>query len=561
MQKFWTRWLLGAVLLIVGCDGCRRPDSEKDADEKVPVQDFTSLPPDIFPADDQATRGSVKPGHWTSASYELKSNKADSRGQLTSRFQMIGDTAADSFDASQLPSLRPIVLPKGQKRRFDYRLLVPVPFSDETSQIRLSNRYTSAGQGTYYEAPPQSFELMAPEEYYFVVLTSRPQRYTRLRKANWAESSRSSMGFVGRGGNYRIMIPPAGGVMPLSETMLDWTSTAVVWWDNLSPDALTPSQQLALADWVNFGGTLVVNGPDAAESINQSSFAKILALRPTSNIELDPSAGKTLLQSWAVETDRSTDKQIATLGGAAARVAVDGRNAVDATEVEGSGNLILTRRQGLGRVVQARFDLMEDWLSSWSSYDSFINGVILGRPRRAFRNSADPLLSDSASKLYPDLGSRAVGADLNTRLRITSRDAILPIATANDSQNKNRSESKAKGMRSFDRLAFGSTQAGIGGWNDQSDVLDLCTDVVANESAIEVPEMSLVMKSLGLYLLVLVPLNYIVFRLMGRLEYAWLAVPVIAIGGTIAISRAVRLDIGFARSQTELSLLEMQYRF
>ena len=45
---------------------------------------------------------------------------------------------------------------------------------------------------------------------------------------------------------------------------------------------------------------------------------------------------------------------------------------------------------------------------------------------------------------------------------------------------------------------------------------------------------------------------------MGRLEYAWLAVPIIAIGGAVWVARAARLDIGFARSQTEVAVLELQ---
>ena len=46
--------------------------------------------------------------------------------------------------------------------------------------------------------------------------------------------------------------------------------------------------------------------------------------------------------------------------------------------------------------------------------------------------------------------------------------------------------------------------------------------------------------------------------MIGRLEYAWFAVPVIAIGGAAFVARAARLDIGFARSQTQLAMVEMQ---
>ncbi|EMI19406.1 putative membrane protein [Rhodopirellula maiorica SM1] len=99
---------------------------------------------------------------------------------------------------------------------------------------------------------------------------------------------------------------------------------------------------------------------------------------------------------------------------------------------------------------------------------------------------------------------------------------------------------------------------GIGGWNDGSDAVELTQAILRNESGIVIPPSSLVVRSLGFYLIALVPLNYLVFRLFGKLEYAWLTVPVIAIAGAVWVARSAQLDIGFARSQTELAILETQ---
>ena len=63
---------------------------------------------------------------------------------------------------------------------------------------------------------------------------------------------------------------------------------------------------------------------------------------------------------------------------------------------------------------------------------------------------------------------------------------------------------------------------------------------------------------LVVYLLVLVPVNWLVFRVLGRVEWAWLAAPVIAIVGAVVVVRLAQLDIGFARSRTEIAVLEMQ---
>jgi hypothetical protein len=49
-----------------------------------------------------------------------------------------------------------------------------------------------------------------------------------------------------------------------------------------------------------------------------------------------------------------------------------------------------------------------------------------------------------------------------------------------------------------------------------------------------------------------------VFHALGRVEWAWIAAPLIALAGTLAVVRQAQLDIGFVRSQTEISLLELQ---
>ncbi len=86
---------------------------------------------------------------------------------------------------------------------------------------------------------------------------------------------------------------------------------------------------------------------------------------------------------WAVDTDRSTEKQIALLRSQSGRVAVDGPVAADATTLADSGDLVLTRRVGGGRVVQPRFDVTSDWMVNWQSYDSFVNAVLLATAQTA----------------------------------------------------------------------------------------------------------------------------------------------------------------------------------
>ncbi len=544
---------LVCVPLLAGCDGCRRDSDRQSGEEQeqVPLQDFTARRAEAFPGDANLAAGGIKPGHWMTASQSLKSNKVDARGELHSHASASAAIfATGSVEATQgnIPSVRPVVLPKGQQRRFDYRLLAPILGDHSNKRAFLSSRFLSAGRSVFYDTGKQPLNVLAGHEYFFVILTNRPERFAKFQVSDWVRPYRDEYAFKDSFPNYRIVFPPTTGVLPLSETMLDWTGTAVVCWDDLPADALTPGQQQAMADWVRFGGQLIVNGAAASDAISRTAMADLLPLRPTGNIELDADSGVELLKGWAVPTDPSTEKQIAMLRSQSGRVAVDGRTAADTVALANSGSLVLVRRVGNGRVVQPRFDLTSDWMVSWQSYDSFINAAILARPRREFALSDDASEESFIKQLYADHDAIAEDPALNTRFRITARDAVLPGATAGGSLATSR----------LDPLTAIRSSTGIAGWTDNSDAMRLCRDILKSESGIEIPDSSLVVRSLGYYLLILVPINYLFFRFLGRLEYAWLAVPLIAVGGAAWVARAARLDIGFARKHTELALLEMQ---
>jgi hypothetical protein len=72
-----------------------------------------------------------------------------------------------------------------------------------------------------------------------------------------------------------------------------------------------------------------------------------------------------------------------------------------------------------------------------------------------------------------------------------------------------------------------------------------------------VPEGQFVLTVLVAYLAVLVPVNWALFRLIGRLEWAWIAAPMLALCGAVVVARLAQLDIGFVRSRAEITLVEM----
>ena len=101
-------------------------------------------------------------------------------------------------------------------------------------------------------------------------------------------------------------------------------------------------------------------------------------------------------------------------------------------------------------------------------------------------------------------------------------------------------------------------QSGVAAWSDHGAASAAARTALTEAAGIEIPRADFVLKVLAVYLLVLVPLNWLVFWIIGRVEWAWVAAPIIAIVGAAGVIRMAQLDIGFARSRTEIAVLEAQ---
>jgi len=97
----------------------------------------------------------------------------------------------------------------------------------------------------------------------------------------------------------------------------------------------------------------------------------------------------------------------------------------------------------------------------------------------------------------------------------------------------------------------------MGSWSEFGAVSGAARSALREAAGVRVPAASFVVVCLAVYLVVLVPLNWMVFRALGHVEWAWIAAPIIALLGTLAVVRQAQLDIGFVRAQTELGVLEL----
>ncbi len=195
-------------------------------------------------------------------------------------------------------------------------------------------------------------------------------------------------------------------------------------------------------------------------------------------------------------------------------------------------------------------------MTAWPSFDSFVNGCLLGRPPRRF---------DQLRPQFEFVGPHApdrYDAAAATHLRYFTRDANKPVEEHDDAPPEEQPDAQYPFVDQYtmqteliDRL---KGQAGLAGWNDHSWISSAARDTLRDAAGISVPRRQFVLKMVGLYLLVIVPINWLVFRLLGRVEWAWLAVPAIAAVWGLLVVWLAQLDIGFARAQTEVAVLEVQ---
>lgn len=520
----------------------------------VPETEYTFDGAQPLPQGQTLVQGGVKPGHWLTVSESLRSNRTDQRGVLRHSFEWLptpseSDSALSDPVQSQLagpPPLtaterlplyceRPAVLPKGRIRRLDARLLAGSPQTlRRGTRVFLNGQFLSSTHGTGLDTGRQSVVLMQPQEYFCIILTKRPERFAWLQSADWLRPPSDDAAVdLDLPINYRLVIPKTEGLLALPETMLDWTSTAIVLWDDLEPAALTPEQQRAIGDWIRFGGRLIVNGPAAGMALSRSEFGQVLPQDVQGNAKLEPTAIAELLRRWSVNGDPTVDRQLALVLDREDRLVTDGAVHPLATPIRDTAETVLVRQAGRGQVVLTRFDLTSDWLRGWRSRDSFFNAALLGRPGRSYRTLAGVVQQQYLHE--PEAERNEIA--FNTGFRLLARDGRL------------LGDSPAE-------FVVHPTQ-GMAGWRDDSDVATLAVQTLRTEAGVEIPPRRFVLQSLALYMLVLVPLNYLLFRLLGRLEWAWVAVPLIGLVGAGWIARGAQLDVGFARSRTEIALVEL----
>ena len=511
------RWYFGDA------DAVKEKAGEKSPQEK-PAFEFPRLSTSW--SEPSPANGCYKPGHWTDAFVEARANDRDFVGNLLlSAVDREGAPQAAAGVSFELTGARPLALVKEQAKQFSMPLVLPLSPALGAIQCEGESRHT----GLAFERR-ELLARMPAYQYHWVVLARRPDRYAYLANLPFLRPLHDTP-FVGATlPLYRIVRYPGDQRPPLPAASLFWTSVAVFLWDDASPDALDLEQRQALVDWLHWGGLLIVNGPSSLDALSRGFLAPYLpavAAGPWTLTDRDAAP----LAAYVDQPAPGAPPVPPRWSGVKLRLTPEARF------VDGCGALFAERQVGRGRVLASAVRLDARPWSDWPGADALIR-------RKWVRFEWQP--TPPADPLAPiTIPPRAV-----SQVRYFTRDAgggdgeYLPPPKPTD------------GRLAPTWLEEEPPGTGVAAWNDASPAALAARHCLASAARVRVPDRRFVVAVLIAYLLAIAPLNWLAFRALGRVQWAWAAAPLIAVAFAAAVIHFAELDVGFVRLRTEIAVVE-----
>lgn len=557
---YTTRWLAvlvaAALAGLPGCSGCRR-DSDAEARKKAEQEAQKARRPDfellrlLFrPHESDRPQDHLKPGHWTSATLEARANNFDFRGALVIELQ---DNTGQPLALDPLPSRlvteRPLVLPKGQTRSLELPLYLPPQSPQRPCQARV-RLLDGPGGSTVFERIFPALEVMPEHQYFFVVLARDRDQYSYLATLDSVRAPSGHISDPAREAHYRLVLPKPKEPIALPAQALQWTSIAYLLWDDRQPEDLSADQQQALVDWLHWGGQLIVSGPETLDTLRDSFLWPYLPAEATGTWQLDAKALATLYEPpW------SRDGRAPNLAQPWAGVMLAPRDGADAVLGSRAQPLLVEHRVGRGRVIVSAFRLHGRDFVNWPGCDGLFNACLMRRPGRQFSD----VLGGSVQVTWKSAPAQRYDPAPISQVRYLTHSS-----SPNELRSPDRRAPQPARPSPFSGNVAGNDEPGpplgpgAAAWSDLGRLAELVRHRLREAAGIVVPDVSFVAWVLAAYLATLVPVNWAVFRLLGRVEWAWAAAPLVTIAFAILVVRLAELDIGFARARTEIAVLELQ---
>jgi hypothetical protein len=549
--------------VLTGPDALEKLDKVTKDKLKPPFEFFRSgfAPFDVLPF--------VKARHWSWTNLEMRSNYVDYDGLLETLpvpFQEMNHAVIFRREARLL---------KGQQARLGFQLLLPLIPREITLSLARPDGIRAD------ESIPAPVRALETHQMLIVILAKNPSDYgawTRMR-ALIPTSGDKDPASIDRQRYYRLVIPQDADKPFLSPHPLTWTTISHIFWDSFDPDLLTPAQQQAMVDWLHWGGQITVMGGAAAslpllkdsflgpylpaDPAGENSLLTAADLAPLSDGYRPPNRALATEEPEALPFGTRMDMRRyddpVPINPAPKRpvyfVALRKREGVGAVELpmgDRADRLLgVERRVGRGRITMLSFSPTDPAFIAWPGLDTLVSRLLLRRPEEVnrFTTPDTPVVNNP-----PNAGPRGPirstnswqylclnGQDL-TWMRLLSRDL-----GAEPSQS----------TRSADNGEVELPREPVCEWTDRSKLPLMCQAALKTASGITIPPSSFILKVMIAYVIALVPLNWLVCRfVLRRREWAWLLVPVLALGFAIGVERAAAYDMGFDSGCDEIDLLE-----
>jgi hypothetical protein len=500
----------------------------------------------------------VKDHHWSTLSLEMKANHFDFEGQIrTAAVQLSGMRHAAAFR-------RDVRLLKGRQASVSLQMMLPTFASSLNLELHRPEAIRPDAVWDVKLLRLEPHQMLIPvlgqEALSYVIWGQKFQAFRHLgreeRDLQVADFQRY----------YRLVVAQKPDQPLLSPHPLTWTSISHILWDGQSPEKLSGGQQQALLDWLHWGGQLILMGGAGSNlQLLQDSF-----LNPY--LPADPSGENALLTAADLaplsEAFRAPEgfprdqlpDEVAENEGDLSSSSSDREDRLSDTieplpqkplyleglrPREGATTiplgpsdarlLAVEKRVGRGRVMIVATRLTDPAFTRWAGLDTLVRRVVLRRPDDVVAPGRRRFLDGSELSWL-----RYVARDLSAPARPRFASPGLPGVPGQPGENP-------------------QPAASVAAWLDDAEVPRQAREVLSDASGISIPDDQFVLKVLLAYGIALVPLNYAVCRfLMGRREWAWIVVPVLAMGFAIAVERAAAYDLGFDSACDQLDLLEIQ---